>query len=1400
MAENKWQLHRAGLFNFWYYDEEDFYFADGKLLLRGSNGSGKSVTMQSLIPVLLDGKKSPDRLDPFGSRARRMEDYLLGEKGVVDRDERTGYLFLEYKRQGTEEYRTTGIGLRAKRNSNIDFWGFIIHDNRRIGKDFKLYKEEFSPEEGGEQKIPLSRRELESRLGQGGKLVRTQSDYMGLVNKYIFGYENVEDYEELIKLLIQLRSPKLSKEFKPTVIYEILNESLPPIADDELRPLSDTIESMDQIKQQLEQLKREEKSLSKLCKQYDLYNQVVLAEKAEGLLEAHKKRKEALQKDKELKNQLVENRIEQDQLLERLRTLESELEVLKVEEKELKKHDAFQAEEQKQELSRKIKDAGFRKQRKAESLGQKQKTEQELKKHINAETEKQLQSDKDIKGILDTLEGDAEEAQFFNHDLAVGEFNRNYETGFQFDLWKKETQDYHQKLGQVLEVLRDHSRLKERYQEADKELGEAKKEYDLIERDEKKWADLFEEEKGNFLQNFHLWRKESSQLKLTEEEIQTTAQKIMHIYEPYRFEEAKEPIMQAYNRISRELNSSLLVVENRMASKNEEIEVKRAELREWKAKKDPEPRRHQATVEARKVLSESGVPFVPFFAAVEFHDNVTPEQRERIEAAITEMGILDALIVPEKYLTKGGFNSERVLKPKPELMSYTLADILYPTPIEGINVSGADIDNILRSIRIEEVGEAATSIAEDGSYQIGLLKGHAPKEEQAIYIGKESRRQFREREIARLEKELESLQQELLSLKAEVQDLKEQLKLLEEEKNSLPGDSDLHEAYINLQDSRKEKELRQKEVERKNSKVKEILDRLQQVRNQLRELTEAIDLEKTQEAYQAARQAMNSYREYLQNLELTYKDYLNSADKLKRYQENLEEVSFDVDELKGELNLIEGEIEKLNFALKQVEERLQELGAEKIRERISAVVRRLGEIPNDIRSLDRNSSDLKNVIGNMEKEISQNQREVELNAQLFELWKQVFREDARLQLVEGVDSEAWESEEKLLAGAKGVLKEYSSFLAQGSSPKEKIAERLNNIFFQEQGVLVEYRLTQERVLEVNLPDLENITDQPNFDTYQFQLEQLRQKSRRIRLVMEYNGKGVSPYYVLKEMENDLEQQQSLLRDSDRELYEEIIMNTVGRIIRVRISRAEQWVDKINKLMSERDTSSGLTFSLSWKPLTAEFEEEMDTKELVDLLRSNVKLLKEEDMERVTSHFRSKIDRAKELVEEKSYGETLHQIIKELLDYRKWFAFTLYYRREGEQKKELTNNVFFTFSGGEKAMAMYIPLFSAAYSRYSEARPDAPYIISLDEAFAGVDDNNIRDMFDLVEQLGFNYIINSQALWGDYDTVSSLAIYELVRPKNASYVTVVRYHWDGQVKHLLARADQDNLDCEAEESA
>ena len=79
---------------------------------------------------------------------------------------------------------------------------------------------------------------------------------------------------------------------------------------------------------------------------------------------------------------------------------------------------------------------------------------------------------------------------------------------------------------------------------------------------------------------------------------------------------------------------------------------------------------------------------------------------------------------------------------------------------------------------------------------------------------------------------------------------------------------------------------------------------------------------------------------------------------------------------------------------------------------------------------------------------------------------------------------------------------------------------------------------------------------------------------------------------------------------------------------------------------------------------------------------------------------------------------------------------------------------------------------------------APRLIALDEAFAGVDSKNIRDMFRLMAEFRFDFIINSQVLWGDSDTLDALAIYQLIRPLNARFVTVMPYLWNGSARQNL----------------
>lgn len=233
---------------------------------------------------------------------------------------------------------------------------------------------------------------------------------------------------------------------------------------------------------------------------------------------------------------------------------------------------------------------------------------------------------------------------------------------------------------------------------------------------------------------------------------------------------------------------------------------------------------------------------------------------------------------------------------------------------------------------------------------------------------------------------------------------------------------------------------------------------------------------------------------------------------------------------------------------------------------------------------------------------------------------------------------------------------------------------------------------------------------------------------------------------------------------------------------------KRWVEKMNALMESMKTSSGLTLSLRWKNKRADKEEQLDTRTLVELLQKDAEIMRPEETKQLSRHFRSKIEEARKSANDTGNVQSFHGIMRNVLDYRQWFEFQLECQKTGEKRKELTDRVFFTFSGGEKAMSMYVPLFSAVVAKYAGARKDAPYLISLDEAFAGVDEMNIRDMFRLMVEFEFNFMINSQILWGDYDTVPGLAIYQLVRLENAKYVTVIRYVWNGNVKSMITEKD------------
>ena len=1398
---NKWIINRIGLLNFWYYDEEEFHFSGGRLLLRGANGSGKSVTMQSFIPLLLDGNKSPERLDPFGSRARKIENYLLGEEDSGE-NERTGYLYMEFVREDVEQYLTLGMGLRAKRGRALDFWGFALTDGRRIGRDFYLYKQM------GE-KIPLTKQELKNRIAEGGEVHERQKDYMAMVNRLLFGFDNIEDYDELIKLLIQIRTPKLSKDFKPTVIYEILTNSLQPLSDEDLRPMSEAIENMDNIKSHLDQLKESKKAADRLGREFDKYNTFLLWEKAHNFLHSHKELLKGEAEERSLQTAIENFGKMHLEAEEELRDLKSEQEALQLKHRELMDHDSYRIKEEIKERSNN--QAGWEKeqQQKENTLEQKLERENKLNAEISGMKDELYQLEEAINGILKDMAAFAKGIYFDEHFFMEEELRVDFSADYNWFMLKKELQRYREKIREALQKLREEEEENKRYDRAYGELEAAKRLRDEARLNVTKTEELLFEIKEEFIERIYSWHKQNQLLKPNEEEM-VKLQRLVNGYPENSYDDLLYPLREVRDDLERQFLTEISTLSSEKKNRQEKLEEKEDELREWLAQKEPEPPRTEQVIRNRERLTTEGIPFIPFYQAVDFKDDLPEELRGKIEEALASMGILDALIVPEEYQQKlwemDPDAADQYLFPQLQLLSVDLSSWLKPVTRQDSVISRELVDTVIRSI-ITEDSETLLFLNADGRYGVGgVLQGQVATGNISRFIGAESRRRYREEVILALREEISTEKKELARIEAEIEAWEDKCRLLESEFRSFPEKEDLETASSALRDAQLVLENKKRAVEDQTELVDSYYRQLQKTREEIRRLTQGMQIPVNRQSFAEAENYLTAYADGLRELETIHSRLLSRRSHLLSLEEQLVDVVKDLDALRYDLNRIKHLIEKEVKSIESLQETLTQMDYQSIEEQIKDCIRHLDEIPDK-----RDEAVGRSKEGKVKAEEAR-ARLHELRKQLYfqKIIEQIYRKGFAEEYSLGYVISGTENKD-LLFCAKQVVEEFKE-LQKVTKSKEEYLSSLQERYFEVRTYLTEYSLVLNYIFNNDPLQDEQIQfsagvggrsqsvpammlsearkEVATVRELTLQEEEAREKVwgslRRLDIRARIQGKDVDFYALIGFLGDSIAENEKLLRESDRQLFEDILANTISKKIRGRIYHSEQWVEKMNNLMASMNTSSGLNFNLAWKSRAAESEEQMDSTELVSLLKSDANLLRPEDFQKMAMHFRSKIDQARKGLEEAGVTKTFHSLIKEVLDYRQWFEFQLFYTKTGERKRELTNNAFDRFSGGEKAMAMYVPLFSAVYAKYEGARADAPRLVSLDEAFAGVDENNIRDMFRLLEELDLNFIINSQILWGDYDTVPSLAICELVRPNNANYVSVIRYRWNGKVRELLTK--------------
>lgn len=781
-------MNRIGLLDFWYYDDQEFYFLDGRMLLRGSNGSGKSVTMQSFIPLLLDGNMRPERLDPFGSRARKMENYLL-EDGD-GREERTGYLYMEFKRKDVENYLTIGIGLRARRGKKLDPWYFCITDGRRIGKDIYLYKDV-------KEKIAYSKMELRNRIGDGGRMFDSQKDYAAYVNQTLFGFETMDEYREMLELLIQLRTPKLSKDFKPTVINDILGSSLQTLSEDDLRPMSEAIENMDGLKTNLDNLKESLEAAKQIEKVYDQYNQIVLYHKAAKYKKENAQYHKIDEQLKHLETTIKKTEEKYEQELHHHEKLSVEQSARQEERRSLEHNDATKLKEQEQDFTKQITDLERKIEEKQHQYEQKREKQIQNDHQLKQLQDENEQTKEQIKDIFEEMAECISDATFDEFDFMKEEFERSADEVYDFYGHQQLLERYQHKIQNGIDILEKERNTQNQYDEHLKKLDEFRSQREHVEREYHQYENQFLEIKEELTEQIYRWARATKLLKVEDVKLQD----ISRMIKTYKFGTDDGEIYEIIRNHKYAVQDKLKDQQRKLAAQKEEIKIqlqeKEKELEEWQNKKDPEPELSEEVYKNREILRQQQIEAIPFYKTIDFADQLNEEQRNHLEEALYRMGVLNALIVAEEDRQKieslDHGTCDTYIYGNVNHVKNNLQDLLNIDNTENDILFYQKISKVLSSIGYQSPNEqeASTGINENGNFKIGILEGSITGDYQAKYIGAMSRERYRKEQENLLQEICERLQNELELQMEKIRQNEADIALLEKEEAEFPKFQDI---------------------------------------------------------------------------------------------------------------------------------------------------------------------------------------------------------------------------------------------------------------------------------------------------------------------------------------------------------------------------------------------------------------------------------------------------------------------------------------------------------------------------------------------------------------------------------------------------------------------------------
>ena len=1347
MTENRWIANKFGLVNFWYYDYQEYKLADGKVIFRGSNGSGKSVTTQSFIPLLLDGDKRPNRIDPFGTSSRRLENYLLMDEKEEDR---TAYLYLEFKKG--ESYLTLGMGLRARKGKKLDAWYFILKDGRRVGKEFSLYQD-------ASKTCLLTNRQMKTKMGDANYYGETQREYMRKVNENLYGYSDIDDYKDLLNLLIELRSPKLSKDFKPTKMYDILNKSLSTLNEDDLIDMSKAMDNMDTLKNSLEQQVLVLDSSKNIEKAFNDYNDVVIYNKAKNLMDSKKSKEKCFKESEDLNQNILEHKENRSEVITQIQNNKSILQASKIEQEALAQNDVFKTKSELKAVNDEIIEINKETGKKEENLKKKYSRKLESEKNIN-EIEYKIEKIKSEISDLMQEESDLSTDIFFDYRWNL--VNDIYKDEFNIKLFIDNFEGYSKIVDELYELVFRYNKAKDNKEKNESNFYTKDREYNESARIYNESLEYLTNIKSEYIYNITAYLEKCTELVISEKDklyIFETVQKIENISATYNLQGILTDIFREKEQVYKNKLENLEREKALILARVKELNKELVELDKLCENFEVD----ESIENLKKILEQSNIEYIEFYKTIRFIENLDKDTKNGLESVLFNMGYMGSLFIPSIYKAKveeltRGIDYKIVFK-SDDIKDENIEDYFSLEDDEIVKKYASEIRSILKSISFNNLSDIV--IEDDYSYKLNSLAMQYKHSYEAKYIGAQERQRYLDKQKEDIRENILSEEEKLAALKNDEDIQSGMLAGFISERDNFESTDDIlnsidiiSENLVELNKKEESKNIASEEVFRATREYEE-------AKTIFYSKKEGISIPADLKIYETVKKSIATYRDVINDIKDSLNEKISDESKVVEQRSNLAYIINEIEDLEFEISMIDDKKRRLESKKSGFETTLSTLNLGDMEEKLDKLTIIISEYPDKIVSLEKNASKLDAKIDYINEGILKLSEEYKVLEKVYTVCLDIFIKEKKLNYISEISSM------DDLECAKFILKTFDNNLYLKQNNK---LSKLYEVISKNEGNIIDYNLRRDTIFkDFELTNIESV-------------DKILEESSRVDLKIKFESAFVNIQKFNVLLGNRVEGVKLLISEKERETLEDTLIKTLSTKITAKIYNTSKWVKDINRLMGELQTSNGLKLSLVWKAKTAENEDELNSKELTYIL-SKADFMSDKQREKVVKHFKIKLKNAKRAAMDNGDNKSYQRIIKEVLDYRDWYEFKLEYSMKNQdRKKELTDNGFFRLSGGEKAMSMYVPLFAAVNSRYDRANKECPKIIALDEAFAGIDEENISGIFRLLEGLSLDYVLNSQVLWGTYKTVKNLAIYEIVR-EGDDIVVPIKYTWNGNIKSM-----------------